>query len=124
MSPQVAAFALTCVVEAAGAVVVGSCLRPAARPVGSARAAAALSAVLGSAATHPVVWWLNQAWALQGSWLAKVLVLELAASLLEAIAYRALVRVSWRQAVWCSLVVNALSFGVGLVLYAAGLLPT
>jgi hypothetical protein len=85
---------------------------------------AALAAILGSVLTHPLVWWLNQHWALMGGWALKVTVLEVAAAVVEAVAYRALLGLPWGQAFIASVAINALSFGVGLTLYAAGALPT
>ncbi len=124
MSPQLAAFFTTCVVEAIGAVLVVPLLRPSATARLPTRLVAALAAILGSVLTHPLVWWLNQHWALMGGWALKVTVLELAAAVVEAVAYRALLGLPWGQAFIASVAINALSFGVGLTLYAAGALPT
>lgn len=124
MAPQLAAFFTTCVVEALGAALMAPLLRSAAPPRVSVRLAASVAAVLGSVATHPLVWWLNQHWALLGPWAFKVAVLEIGAALVEAIAYRLLLGVPWCQAVLASASMNALSFGLGLVFYAVGGLPT
>lgn len=71
----------------------------------------ALLAIAASSVTHPLVWWLNTT-----SW-TRLLALELGAVVVESMIYFLGLR-DVRRALLLGLVTNALSFSVGLFLYA------
>jgi hypothetical protein len=77
-----------------------------------------LAAVAGTALTHPVVWNGVLALAPRIGWMAAVAALEVFAVAGETVVYRLATALSWRRAALVSLVANAASFGVGLVLAA------
>lgn len=89
---------------------------PADRP-GPARVCLAL---LPSALTHPLVWFVAPT--LFSSWIAMFLVAETFAVLAEAALARAL-GLGWKQALLLSLVANGVSAGLGLVSQALFGLP-
>lgn len=107
---QLEAYLLTLVLEGLVAALIGPRL-------GGRRAPMAFSAVLGSALSHPVVWPAFYALlpTLGG---AAVLVVEAFAVLVEAPFYRVLARVGWARAFLGSLLVNAASYGAGLLIQA------
>jgi hypothetical protein len=76
----------------------------------------ALLAIAGSALTHPLVWWLSSAWTALPPW-PRLLLLEAGAVLVEGAVYR--IAVTAPRALLLAFVANALSFGVGLLLWAA-----
>jgi hypothetical protein len=81
---------------------------------------AALAAVGGTLATHWPLWRVfASAAAAVGYWPAVVL-LEAAVTLVEAVGYRLLLRRRWRVAVVLSLLANAASTALGLVIYWLG----
>ena len=84
---------------------------------GSAPRAAAV-ALLGTCATHPVLW--DAFWELYpafGYWPA-VAIGEAGVVAVEALFYALLVPLPWRRAVGLSLLANAVSFSAGLALAA------
>ncbi len=108
------AFALTLVVEVPAVAWLARRLDPRV----SRRAALAL---LGNAVTHPAVWFVFPA--LRLGWLETTLLSETWAWLGEGVLYRAgLARARWRPALAVSLAANLLSFGLGLALWAVGVL--
>lgn len=78
------------------------------------------AAVIGSAVTHPMLWWAGEAWALPAGsgWPIRMVVLELAVALVEAIFYGWLCRLSAGRALATSAVTNAASFIIGLGIQA------
>ena len=76
------------------------------------------SAAVATLLTHPVAWWSIKALEpFAGYWPAVVLV-ELIVCLVEAVAYRLLVPLTWPAALGVSLAVNAASTLAGLFYYA------
>lgn len=112
---QAEAFVASSILEAALAVGV-------ARWLGSPRrwGWAVAAAVLGTAATHPFLWWAATTWAPPPGpgWLVRMLVLESAVALVEASLYAGLCGLAARRALAASFAVNAFSFGVGLAISA------
>jgi len=79
------------------------------------------TALLANAVTHPAVWFVFPR--LPWPWPAVLAAAEAWAWLAEAAIYRALLReAGWRASLLLSLAANALSFGVGLLLSAAGVI--
>lgn len=78
------------------------------------------AAALGTVLTHPGVWhgvlWASP----RVGYATAVAVAEVGAFLVEAVFYRALGSLSWRDGLRVSLAANAASFGFGLFLYAVG----
>jgi hypothetical protein len=108
------AFCLTVVIETP--IVTGLCRR--AEPRLWRRI---LVALLANALSHPPVWFVFPALGL--AWGTTTALSEVWAWLLEAALYRfALGNMTWRSALGISLVANALSFGLGLVLSRLGVL--
>jgi hypothetical protein len=108
------AFCLTLLVELPAVVLLARRLEP--RPY--RRAALAL---LGNALSHPPVWFVFPALGL--GWLATTALSETWAWLVEGAVYRAgFARSGWRAALGVSLAANLLSFGLGLALWALGVL--
>lgn len=81
---------------------------------------AVAAAVLGTAVTHPFLWWAASTWAPPPGpgWLGRMLVLESAVAGVEAWFYAGLCRLPAGRALAASLAANAFSFGVGLAISA------
>jgi hypothetical protein len=81
----------------------------------------AIVVLAGNALSHPAVWFVFPALGL--AWGVTTTISEVWAWLLEALLYRfALGKMTWRPALGVSLVANAASFGLGLALWAVGVL--
>ena len=108
---QIDAYLLTFAVE-------GSAAFALAPLVGMGRVRAAVAAVLGSAVTHPIVW--AGALALYPLWPASlvILLMEAFAAAAETVAYRVATRADWARCALISISVNALSWGLGVVIQA------
>jgi len=77
--------------------------------------------LLGNVLSHPAVWFIFPALGL--AWGVTTAISEVWAWLLEAVLYRfTLGQMTWRPALAISLIANAASFGVGLALWALGVL--
>ena len=68
--------------------------------------------------THPVAWWANHALVGELAKWTRVGVIEATVVLLEGALYVFLVPLSRTRALGLSLVTNATSFGVGLIIFA------
>jgi hypothetical protein len=79
---------------------------------------AALSAALGTLASHPVAWPAMLALIAPLGYWAALAVVESGVVLAESVAYRLIVPLRWRRALLASLVANAASTGAGLLYYA------
>jgi hypothetical protein len=106
---QTVAFALTLLIEAPVALLLGRFFRIS--PSGCA-----LSAIIGSALTHPILWTVfHDVQPLLGALTTPVL--EAAVFLAEAPVYRMLAARRWDDALLLSLLVNAVSWAVGEIMY-------
>ena len=108
--PQAAALLLSLLTEAAAAALM-------ARRDGAA-ARAAVTAVLATCATHPVLW--DVLWELipeLGYWPA-IAIGEVGVVAIETLFYRLLVPLPWMRALAVSAGANAASFGAGLAIAA------
>ena len=108
--PQAAALLLSLLTEAPAAALVTRGLRWGSAP------RAAVAAVLGTCATHPVLW--EVLWELipdLGYWPA-VAIGEAGVVAIEALFYGLLLPLSWGRALAVSAAANAASFGAGLAI--------
>ena len=113
-SGWLSAFRLTLLVEVPAVVLLARRFEP-------RRERRFLFALLANALSHPAVWFVFPALGL--GWASTTALSELWACLLEAAVYRAgFARAGWRAALAVSLAANLLSFGLGLVLWALGVL--
>jgi hypothetical protein len=107
---QMEAMGLTLVIESAAALALAPVL-------GLRPAACALSAILASTLTHPILWAIFYS-------VHEVLgplttpILEAIIVLAEAPFYRVIARTKWDDALLMSLLVNAASWGAGEAIYA------
>lgn len=109
---QTAAFVVTLALEAPAAFLL-------ARLVGADRRLSAAAATLGSALTHPFVWFGVMSLTPRiGGWATPLA--EAGAILAETCVYRAFASPRWSAALVLSVVVNGLSWGLGALLYALG----
>lgn len=112
------AFLLSMLVEGAVAAVLGTCLRAhfnLSRLRASVRAGAA--AMIGTGATHPALWVVFprlMEWT--GTWSSAAALCVAGVILVETPFYGAALRGCWRWSLVLSTIVNALSFGVGMLL--------
>ncbi len=107
---QLDAFGITLAVEAVAA----AALSPAFKVE---RVRAALSGVLGSTFTHPVLWWVfPQVYAHLGA--ATTPTLEVLVMIAEAPFYRFIAKAAWRESFLLSVLVNAASWWTGELIYA------
>lgn len=105
---QAQALMITLSVEGALAALIGP-------RFGATRLRAAAAAVGGSLATHPFVWWgVLALWPRYGP--AATPLFEAAAVAVEAVGYRLIATQRWRDAALLSIIANAASWGVGIVL--------
>ena len=105
---QAQALAVTLGVEGALAALIGP-------RFGARRLRAAGAAVGGSLVTHPFVWWgVLALWPRYGP--ATTPLLEAAAVAVEALGYRLIATRRWRDAALLSIIANAASWGLGVVL--------
>lgn len=106
---QIEAFALTLLIEAPSALLLGRLFRLS--PSGCA-----LSAIIGSSLTHPILWAVfYDVQPLLGAMTTPVL--EAAVFLAEAPVYRMLAARHWADALLLSLLVNAVSWAAGEIIY-------
>lgn len=106
---QTVAFALTLLIEAPVALLLGRLFR-------ISPAGCALSAVIGSSLTHPILWAIfYDVQPLLGALTTPVL--EAAVFLAEAPVYRMLATRRWDDALLLSLLVNAVSWAAGEIMY-------
>jgi hypothetical protein len=107
---QLEAFGLTLGVESVAAILLAPAFQ-------ISRGRAALSAVLGSTLTHPLLWYsFYKAYAVLG--IATTPVLEGVVILAEAPFYRFLAKARWLEALLLSVLINAASWAAGEVIYA------
>ncbi len=107
---QIEAFALTLLIEASVALMLARIFRVSA-------AGCALSAVIGSSLTHPVLWAIfHDVQVLVGPLTTPLL--EAGVFLAEAPVYRMLAVRRWDDALLLSLLVNAASWLAGEIIYA------
>jgi hypothetical protein len=79
---------------------------------------AALAASLGTLVTHPIAWVLILRLEHPVGYAGAVTLTETGVVLAESIAYRVLVPLAWRRALFASLIANAASTAAGLLYYA------
>ena len=77
-----------------------------------------LTAVCVSLLTHPLAWWANHALVGELARWTRVGVIETSVVVAEALLYLALVPLSRARALTLSILANATSFGLGLVILA------
>ena len=107
---QLEAFGLTLAVESVTAVALAPAFQ-------ISRGRAALSAVAGSALTHPVLWYVfYKVYALLGDLTTPTL--EALVFLAEAPFYRVIAKAKWTEALLLSLLINAASWAAGELNYA------
>jgi len=107
---QLEAFALTLAVESVAAVALAPAFQV-------SRGRAALSAVLGSSLTHPVLWLVfYKVYAALGALTTPAL--EALVFLAEAPFYRFIAKAKWTEALLLSFLVNAASWAAGELIYA------
>jgi hypothetical protein len=112
---QGAAFLLSMLIEGVMAAALGACLRrrfDLSRFSASVRAGAA--AVIGTGATHPVVWMgFPTLGKMTGTWWGAVTLSETAVVLVEMMFYAASLRGHWRWSFGLSAAANLASFSAG-----------
>jgi len=111
---QAVALALTLVIETAAAALWWASARVSRPPLGRLL----LTAVCVSLLTHPLAWWANHALVGELARWTRVGVIEAGVVLAEALLYLVLVPLSRARAFTLSLLANATSFGLGLVILA------
>ena len=79
---------------------------------------AALAASLGTLATHPVVWYAVPRLTAPLGYAGAVALVETGVVMVESIAYRLVVPLSWHRSLTASLIANAASTASGLLYYA------
>ncbi|HXP05586.1 MAG TPA: hypothetical protein VN808_15815 [Stellaceae bacterium] len=79
---------------------------------------AALAASLGTLVTHPFVWYAVPRLDDPIGYAGAVALVESGVVLVESVAYRLIVPLSWRRSLLASLVANAASTAAGLLYYA------
>lgn len=108
---QLEAWLITLVVEGLAAAALG-------RVFGVAPSRAARAAVAGSLISHPIVWWLYYELIYQNGYWTTFAIVEAFAVLSEAPLYR-LAGARWGGALLLSLLVNASSVVVGMIIQRA-----
>ena len=77
----------------------------------------AMAGIAASCMTHPIAWWANETIGHSiGKW-ARLGTVEVLVVVCEALIYWYVLPLPWRRGVWLSALANAVSFGVGLVIF-------
>jgi hypothetical protein len=79
---------------------------------------AAFAAAIGTLITHPIAWVLIPRLVTALGYAGAVALVEAGVVLAESIAYRLIVKLSWRRSLIASLVANTASTAAGLLYYA------